>query len=132
MSLIDTLSTVTSSTVGVALDALSLRQQLIAANLANANSAQSSVYRVSFEDALRRELEHSASQPASEVLGKLSELRRNLNAGAYITESPSTGVEIDQEMIQLNETVIRYQALIQGIGKYSSLARMAISGEVKS
>lgn len=121
MNMLDNLSTVTSSTVAVALDALALRQQLVAGNLANANSAQATTYRIDFEEALRE----------AESLSELRDVRREVNAGAFIKESPATAVEIDQQMIQLNETVIRYQALIQGLGKYGSLARMAISGEIR-
>jgi flagellar basal-body rod protein FlgB len=129
--MIDTLSTVTSTTVAVALDALSLRQQLIAANLANANSTTYNAQRIDFEEVLRRELERSDPTEKMQTVADLRELRTAVNAGDFITESPAAGIEIDQQMIQLNETVIRYQALIQGMGKYGSLARMAISGEVK-
>jgi len=131
MSMLDSLSTVASSTVHVALDALALRQQLISTNLANANSAQYGSYRIDFEQALQREVDSSATRSPAETLESLRSLRGELSSGAHIKESASAAVEIDQEMIRLNETVIRYQALIQGLGKYGSLARMAISGEVK-
>jgi flagellar basal-body rod protein FlgB len=130
--MLDELSSVTSATVATALDALSLRQQLIAANLANAGSAGYSAARVDFETALRRELESGDSQPATETLDALARLRAGLSEGQYTSRVSEQGVEIDLEMLRLNETVIRYQALIQGLGKYGSLARMAISGEVNT
>jgi flagellar basal-body rod protein FlgB len=129
--MIDELSTVTSATVATALDALSLRQQMIAANLANASSTGYSAARVDFETALRRELDSGSSESSTEVLNALAKLRTELSEGTYTHRAPEQGVQIDLEMLQLNETVIRYQALIQGLGKYGSLARMAISGEVK-
>jgi flagellar basal-body rod protein FlgB len=129
--MLDELSTLTSATVGTALDALSMRQQLIAANLANASSAGYSPARVDFETALRRELESGGDRSAAETLDALHKLRADINEGHFTSRSQSQGVEIDLEMLRLNETVIRYQALIQGLGKYGSLARMAISGEVK-
>ena len=130
--MIDELSTVTSATVATALDALALRQQLIAANLANAGSAGYSAARVSFEDALRQELASGVSESKSETLAALRELRASLSEGEFTQRSSEPGVEIDLEMLRLNETVIRYQALIQGLGKYGSLARMAITGEAKT
>lgn len=129
--MLDDLSTLTSATVATALDALSVRQQLIAANLANAGSAGYSPARVDFETALRRELESGGDRTVPETLDALARLRAGLNEGHFTNRSQSQGVQIDLEMLRLNETVIRYQALIQGIGKYGSLTRMAISGEVK-
>jgi len=129
--MLDELSTLTSATVATALDALSVRQQLIAANLANAGSAGYSPARVDFETALRRELESGGDRSVLETLDALARLRAGLTEGHFTSRSEQQGVEIDLEMLRLNETVIRYQALIQGLGKYGSLTRMAISGEVK-
>ena len=129
--MIDSLDTVTSTTVAAALDALQLRQQSIAANLANAGSAGYVSQNVSFEAALLQALESDPEGSKSASLGKLGEFRDSLKDGAYTQKAAKTGVEIDLEMVRLNETVIQYQALIQGLGKYGSLARMAISGEVK-
>ena len=129
--MIDSLDTVTSTTVAAALDALQLRQQSIAANLANAGSAGYSPARVDFETALSRELESGGDRSVQETLDALAKLRAGLNEGQFTSRSQQQGVEIDLEMLRLNETVIRYQALIQGLGKYGSLTRMAISGEVK-
>jgi flagellar basal-body rod protein FlgB len=129
--MIDSLSTITSSAVATALDALSLRQQLIAANLANAGSAGYAARRMEFEAALQKVLAQGAADSPAETLQALNELRSDLNRGEYTRRAPAGAIELDLEMLRLNDTVIRYQALIQGLGKYGSLARMAVTGEVK-
>jgi flagellar basal-body rod protein FlgB len=120
--MIDQLGSITSSAVAAALDGLALRQQVIAGNIANAGSIDYSVRKVDFESALQAELSRA---------GGLDEFRQELKSGAFTSESPGTAVELDIEMLRLNDTVLRYQALVQGLGKYGSLARMAITGEVK-
>lgn len=133
--MIDSLSTVTSSVVSVALDALSQRQQLIATNLANANSTGYVPQYMEFESALKQAIEEAASLSGTDAQQVLAELRQRIGGGDYVVEAgtgaASSGVQIDLEMVRLNETVLQYQALIQGMGKYGSLARMAVSGDVK-
>jgi flagellar basal-body rod protein FlgB len=128
--MIDQLSTVTSTAVSVALDALAQRQQLIAANLANVNSANYAARDLKFEDALASALS-SMSTDGDESKAALLQLKNDLSGGAFVTTSPADAVRMDAELVRLNETVIRYQALVEGLGKYGSLARMAIAGEIK-
>lgn len=128
--MIDQLSTVTSTAVSVALDALVQRQQLIAANLANANSVASTVHRLKFEEAFSRVLDGMTTD-GPEALQALLQIKHDLRDGTLVTRDPAQSVQTDAEMVRLNETVIRYQALIEGLGKYASLTHMAISGEVK-
>jgi flagellar basal-body rod protein FlgB len=126
----DQLATPVSAAVATALDALSLRQQAIAANLANANTAGYRASGVDFEDALRSALDGLGTEP-EETLQKLSELRAGLQSGDFTRTAQNAGVELDMELAHMSETVLRYHALIQGLGKYGSLAHMAITGEVK-
>jgi flagellar basal-body rod protein FlgB len=125
------LSTPVSAAVAVALDALSLRQQAIATNLANVNTAGYRAGGVDFEAALRSALQAAPDQP-EQTLQKLSELRESLRSGELSHRARDAGVELDMELARMSETVLRYQALIQGLGKYGSLAHMAITGEVKT
>jgi len=127
--MLDQLSTVTSTTVSVALDALLQRQQLIAGNLANLGGGGATAEEVDFETALARALESGGD--ASATRESLEQLRQDLAAGNLTRHSPTQEVQADVELVRLNDTVIRYQALIQGLGKYGSLTRMAISGEIK-
>lgn len=127
--MIDQLTTVTSSVVSLSLDALSQRQQLIAANLANASSGTSAAD-VRFEDALRQ-LVNDATASADEQLAALNDLKQRIREGELRAQDNGLPVQLDKELVRLNETVIRYQALVEGLGKYGSLMSMAVSGEVK-
>lgn len=131
MGNIEQLATQTKAVVAAALDALSVRQQLIATNLANANTADYKILRVDFEQAMREAM-RSAGSDAAARLENLDAFREALADGGHTRRSTVSAVDLEQEMVQLNDTVLRYNALIQGLGKYGSLTRMAISGEVKS
>lgn len=128
--MIDALNGITSTAVSAALDGLALRQQLIAANLAQAGGGDTSVRGLRFEDALSRALADREGNPAQTLQGLLR-LRDDLREGKLIQHSALRPVDLDIEMLRLNETVIRYQALIEGLGKYGSLMHMAISGEAR-
>jgi flagellar basal-body rod protein FlgB len=127
---IDELTNVTSTAVSVALDALAQRQQLIAANIANVNSANYTLRELNFEDALRRAIADTSSTPEESLIA-MRQLKQDINTGLFAQQTAAGPIDVDAEMLRLNETVIRYQALIEGLGKYGSLARMAISEEVK-
>jgi flagellar basal-body rod protein FlgB len=124
------LATPVSAAVAVALDALSMRQQTIAANLANVNTAGYRAGSVDFEAALQSAMQSAPDRP-EETLQALAELRESVRSGDFVSTAQNAGVEIDLELTRMSETVLRYQALVQGLGKYGSLAHMAITGEVK-
>lgn len=124
------LTTPVSAAVAVALDALSFRQQALATNLANVNTTGYRAAGVDFEAALQSALQDAPTAP-DEALQKLGELRDDLRSGEFSSTARDAGVELDMQLAQMSETVLRYQALIEGLGKYGSLTRMAIAGEVK-
>lgn len=124
------LTTQAGATVAAALDALSLRQQVIAANLANVGTSDYRPRRVSFEQALQASLQ-LATKDSNEALQGQEGFQESLRSGAYTRASDRPGVEIDVELTQLSETVLRYHALIQGLSKYGSLLHMAILGDAK-
>lgn len=121
----DSVLSVGNSVVQIALDGLALRQRVIANNIANANSAGFSAQRVDFETALRAAaggLDSAATQT------QLQRFDAALNTGAYIHRADTPAVQLDMEMERMNETLIRYQALIQGLNQSNSLVQMAING----
>jgi flagellar basal-body rod protein FlgB len=124
-----------SAAVAVALDALSMRQQAIATNLANVNTVGYRAVSVDFEEALQSAL-RTATDQSEQTLLELADVRDGISRGDFThtatTAGPDSGVEIDMELAHMSETVLRYQALVQGLGKYGSLARMAITGEAKT
>src|SRR5687768_8110035 len=103
------LSTVTSTAVSVALDALAQRQQLIAANIANPNSANYAVPELKFDDAFNAILS-SIAAGSEDATASLMQLKQDLGNGGFVTQSTAQPVQMDAELVRLNETVIRYQA----------------------
>lgn len=127
--MIDPISSTTLQAIRVALDALAQRQQLIAANVANANNAGYTARDLTFESTLRDAMSNT-TEP-SQIVTALDALGTDVAQGALVHARANGTVELDAEMVRLNETVIRYQALVTGLGKFGSLTHIAISGEVK-
>lgn len=130
--MIDDLGGATSSLVKLALDGAVMRHQVIANNIANANSEGFQAQKMSFEEHLSRIALHAPSAEADQVLKQeIEQLRDKLESGDYVEKAADQEVEIDMAMAELSANVLRYQALLEGLSKRSSLIKMAISGEVK-
>lgn len=99
-----------------ALDGLSLRQEAIAQNVANAGTAGYRPVQVSFESALRA----AADQGPAAV----SAVAPRLEAAPF----PGVGeaLRLDLELASASETALRYSALVDLIGRQLQLARTAI------
>lgn len=120
-----------------ALDALALRQQVTASNIANADTPGFRASQVRFEDILQRAL---ATRP-----GELSLLRtnpRHLLAGGIdaaqvepqVVELSHTrlrndgnNVDIDREMGLLAETTLRYNAVTEALARRLAMQRLIAS-----
>lgn len=110
---------ITTASLSLALDAASLRQQVIAANIANAGSVGFVPRRVSFEaqvaDGLRA-LQGGASSPlqarVEPVLGAQGEPQE---------------VRLDTEVAALTQNNLHYQALVRGLNRHLSILSTAVS-----
>ncbi|GMU41541.1 MAG: hypothetical protein AMXMBFR23_24070 [Chloroflexota bacterium] len=118
-----------------ALDGLSRRQDAIASNVANIDTPGYQRREVTFEDALMQRL-GTGTTPL-----RVTDAR---HIAAPSGGSPSDGavrerdvvssrndantVSIDEEMLLLAETQLRYQALTQGVGRRLSTLRTVIRG----
>ncbi len=109
----------------VALDALALEQKQIANNIANSNTPGFKPAHVSFEQAIAQAL-----QQGDGSVDQLQRLKQDIASGALTGKSQFSEVQVDLEMAKLNEVVLHYQAILEGMAKYGSLNKMAISGEV--
>lgn len=127
--MLEALQGVTSAVVRVALDGLAQQQRVTADNIANANSAGFQPRRVVFEQALQEAAAIGGGRGDEAVKARLAGLRTAIGHGDYIHAAATPQVELDLEMARLNATVIRYQALIQGLDQSGSFLRMAISGD---
>lgn len=117
---------VTAAAVRYALDGLSLRQTVIASNMANGKAEGFRPMSIDFENQLAFELRKSASATSTADLGSMSAPR--VRYGDPVQQMAGNQVSVDQAVLQMNNTVVKYQALIEGLNKYMSLTSMAIDG----
>lgn len=127
--MLDDIGGVTSQLVKVALNASLLRHEVIANNIANANTPGYQPQRVNFENLLLN-IEHDRDALMDEVVkAQLDEIRQAIDEGGVIEQSGQQQVELDVEMVEMTENVIRYRALLEGLSKRGDLIKMAISGQ---
>lgn len=105
--------------LGMALDAATMRQQAIAQNIANVNTASYRRLGVSFESrlaSLAAELPRGASFPTA----ILSTVRPKL-------DNPGGMVQLDRELTDMSETVLHHQALLKVLARQFELIGIAIN-----
>lgn len=127
--MLESLQGVTSTVVRVALDGLAQQQRLIANNIANANSAGYSARHLEFENALRAAADIGAGSDSETVKARVADVGASIDAGDFIHRNGDSTVQLDIELARMNETVLKYQALLRGLDQSGSFARMAISGD---
>jgi len=127
--MLESLGTISGAIVEVALDGIAQQQRSLANNIANANSVDFKPQYVDFEAALQTTTKGQGGVEAFKA--ELKQLQSAINNGELAKTTGKQRVELDMEMVRMNEAVLKYQALIQGLSKYSSLTRMAISEDGK-
>lgn len=127
--MIDNLSTVTAKLVAVALDGLAMQQRVIANNIANVNTSGFSSQQLDFESELRSAASRNISDSPEDIKARLATVSQSINGGGLLKTANTLGVQLDLEMAALNQTVLKYSALVQGLKQYGSLTAMAISGD---
>lgn len=108
-------------TVGVLKKALDLRvqnQQVIASNIANANTPGYAPARLEFEQDLQRALDDTGA--VARVEGRVIRTPETSGIG------DGNGVMVDQEMIALAENQIKYEAATQLLSKKLGLLKYVI------
>ena len=118
---------VTTAALSLALDAATLRQQAIAANIANANTAGYKPVRVNFEaqlDDARLALQSEGRLDAASLAGVSPRLEIDRSYGA---QGLSPKVMIDVEVARLAQNAVQYQALVKGLSRHFSILSMAVS-----
>ncbi|MES9938925.1 MAG: flagellar basal body rod protein FlgB [Candidatus Thiodiazotropha sp. 6PLUC2] len=126
--MIEDIGGVTSRLVSLALDVSSLRQQVTANNIANAETPGFAPQQVSFEQLLEANGMLTSDQPSENSLTRgLESIERQLKHGDLIETNKDELVSLDMEMVNLTENVLHYRALLEGLSKRGSLIKMAIS-----
>jgi len=116
---------ITTQALGLALDAASLRQQVIAANIANANTIGYLPQQLSFGEQLeqiRAEIKNSGSLSAGSLTALLPTLTVTLDARGLPAR-----VRLDEEMAAMAQNTVQYQALIKGLNRHFSILATAAS-----
>jgi flagellar basal-body rod protein FlgB len=117
---------VTTALVVKALDTAVLRHQAIAANIANAHSADYRPLRVNFEEQLNSARQTLANGGTSLTAADVASLRPFLEQEPLLNTG-STAVMIDLEMVKLAQNTLQYQALLKGLGHRISILSVAIN-----
>ena len=116
----------------LALDGLSLRQQIIGHNLANVDTPGYKAQQVNFESTLRQALDEDAPQDLTLAKTNPAHLPFRDESTHFTditlrqggsTRADGNNVDIDVEMVQMTETNVRYQALTQLASKKLLLLR---------
>ncbi len=118
----------TAVAVGRALDAASLRQEAIAANIANANTPGYRPVRVRFEEslaALRSRLETTGSVEAADLERMHATVEPDPTAAAGA--NGGSMVALDQEVANLAANSLHYQVLLRGLNRQLSIIGAAIN-----
>jgi flagellar basal-body rod protein FlgB len=121
--MIFSLEAMTTATLSKALEAASLRQQAIAANVANANTEGYSPLRLSFEMQLQ-EASASLRQRGSVAPEDLGALRLELEPDLQPDGTPRA-IELDAEVAAMARNAVQYQALAQGLSRHFALLAAA-------
>lgn len=108
---------VTITALSLALDAAAQRHQVIAANIANANTPGFTAQRLSFEAQVNLGLQ---GKPA------VAEVRSQL-VPELTADGQARSVQLDAEVAQLSQNSLQYQALLRAINRQMSLLATAVS-----
>jgi flagellar basal-body rod protein FlgB len=116
-------SALTIESVRMALGASSLRQKVIADNIANVGSTNHTRMRVVFEESLAQALQAARAGGSSVDMSTISSIQAEVEPDPY--QGP---VQLDEEVARLSANSTRYGALSKGISRYLSIASLIASG----
>lgn len=118
------------NTASKAMDGLSARRNVISQNVANVDTPGYHALELNFESALKKSLDSTYKLTLSRTNEK-HQLSSKNTSGEYQARLRSGGseradgnnVDIDQELMQMTETGIRYNALSTAVSKKLSLLK---------
>lgn len=111
---------VTTKTLQAALEGLDARQRAIASNVANIETPNYRATRVNFEDSLRAALANGGDPASASVSTERSAAPTRLNGN---------NVNMDVELVEQTETLLRTQLVVQALNHKYSMLRTAIVGQ---
>lgn len=114
---------VTSEISRFSLDMLSMQNNYIANNIANANTQNFHPSKIDFSSIY----EHIESQLNGASDNSLSELKSDIQQGQYITTSNVAGVELDSELIGLSKNTIMYKAILSAMSGRGDFMKIVLN-----
>lgn len=115
---------VTSEALKTALDGLTARQRAVAGNLANVETPGYQPRRVAFEEHLRVALSQAHGKRGLQVVQAVRP--EVIQATGPPLRRDGSGVDIEQELVQLAESGVHYQATVKLLSRKLGLLRTAI------
>ena len=119
------LEAITTSALALALDAASLRQQAIAANIANHATEGYVPQKLDFESQMReaqRVLHSKGSMDAFALAGVRLQLEPVLDA-----QGQPARVQLDEQVADMAQNSVQYQVLARGLNRHLSILSTAAS-----
>ncbi len=121
-------SNITTSIVKIALDASSMQHNLLATNIANANTDNFNASRIDFSR-IYEEMSRTTEMTGKDGLEMAQELKSRMINGDFINTTEVEGVELDSELIGLSKNTIMYKTLLSALSSRGELMQLAINGE---
>lgn len=109
----------------MALDAASMRQTAIAANIANANTPGYVPKHLSFDAQFARVSAQQGGPTGHSHSSALALRIHTQEAGSAVGDR--AGVHLDQEVAALSNNLVHYQSLLKGLNRYLSLMSSAVT-----
>lgn len=123
---------VTGKIVEMALNAAQMRLDVVANNIANANTSNYKPLKVDFESQLelhKKNLVNKSNDDLNKQL--LKEVSPQVVQANTESSKYNKDVLIDMELTELSKTVLHYQALLEAKSKIGSVVKMAITGDIR-
>ncbi|MDB5874619.1 MAG: flagellar basal body protein [Ramlibacter sp.] len=121
----DGLESITTSALSLALDAASLRQQAIAANIANHATEGYIPQKVEFESLLeeaRRNLQSKGSVDRASLAGVQVQMQPALDDNGLPVK-----VQLDQQVADMAQNAVQFQVLTRALSRHFSILSTAIA-----
>ncbi|THB75547.1 MAG: flagellar basal body rod protein FlgB [Gammaproteobacteria bacterium] len=120
---------ITMDLVQLALNVSSLKQQVISNNIANSNTVGFKPLKVDFEKQLQSLSKTLSNRTDSDsVSSMIKTLQPEIVIDQDFDQLGDKSVRLDQEMADMTENSVHYQALIESVTKKMALLRLAING----
>jgi flagellar basal-body rod protein FlgB len=119
------IESITTQALSMALDASTLRQQVLAANIANANTIDYIPQRLTFEDQMEEAL-RGVQMRGTTDFSSLSAVQMQL-VPALDLNGQIAPVQLDAEMAEVARNAVHYQALVKGLSRHFAILSSAVS-----